>query len=171
MPSYKLVCNKPWSEFLTSEIEYCQSRECLASWLLLECSMRKSSMLFERGPSLLYYSRDGYFQALPFFYHSSAFMYYTERKPKNTNGGGLGTKLLRNWSTGRSSPHLLTHLCGFSFMEVWLAQSLSLHFLEFFLPLSLPHIKLSLIHYCALPCFPCSTACTCIACEDKPLYR
>ena len=70
----------------------------------------------------------------------------------------LGTALLQ-WSTGQSSPHLLTHICGFSFMEVWLlylARSLSLHFLEFFLPLSLPHVKLSLIHYCAFPYFPCS---------------
>ena len=38
---YKFVRNKLQSEFLTGEVEYCQSRECLS----LESSMVKSSML------------------------------------------------------------------------------------------------------------------------------
>ena len=29
----------------------------------------------------------------PFFSRSSTSVYYTERKPKNENGGGLGTRL------------------------------------------------------------------------------
>ena len=49
VPDYKLVCNKPYSEFLTGGVEYCRSHECLGSWLSLERSMMKSSMLFERG--------------------------------------------------------------------------------------------------------------------------
>ena len=42
MPVCKLV-------FLTGEVEYCQSYECLGSWLSLEHSMMKYSMLFECG--------------------------------------------------------------------------------------------------------------------------
>ena len=39
-----------YSEILTSEVEYCQSCEPQESWLSLERSMMKSSMLFEREP-------------------------------------------------------------------------------------------------------------------------
>ena len=39
VPNYKFVCNKPESEFLTGEVEYCRSHECLDSWLLLERSL------------------------------------------------------------------------------------------------------------------------------------
>ena len=35
---------------LTGEVEYCQSRESLGSWLSLERLMMKSSTLFEHGP-------------------------------------------------------------------------------------------------------------------------
>ena len=38
------------SEFLTGEVKYCRSRERLGSGLSLECSMMKSSTLFECGP-------------------------------------------------------------------------------------------------------------------------
>ena len=32
VPNYKLVC-EPYSKFLTSKVDYCQSRERLGSWL------------------------------------------------------------------------------------------------------------------------------------------
>ena len=49
VPNYNL-CNKPQSKTLTGEVEYCRSHEHLGSWLSLECSMMKSSTLFECGP-------------------------------------------------------------------------------------------------------------------------
>ena len=47
--NYKFVCNKPQSEFLNDEVEYCRSRE------LLEHSMMKSSTPYLNvDPSPLY---------------------------------------------------------------------------------------------------------------------
>ena len=38
--------NKPESEFLTGQVEYSRSCECLGSCLVMQLSMIKSSMLF-----------------------------------------------------------------------------------------------------------------------------
>ena len=100
VPIYKLVCNKPSSEFLTGGVEYCRSHERLGSWLLFERSMMKSSTLFERGLLLPYvhlastrrHSCDRCSQAFPVFRRSSASMYYTERKPKNKKRGRPGNE-------------------------------------------------------------------------------
>ena len=48
--TYKCVCNKPESEFLTGQVEYSRSYERLESCLATERSMMKSSTLFECGP-------------------------------------------------------------------------------------------------------------------------
>ena len=91
--------------------------ECLGSWLLLERSMMKSSMLFERSQafpgSILQVIKNWSWgrpgnearslplltstgchswcsQALPIFRRSSAFVYYTEHKPKNKECGRPG---------------------------------------------------------------------------------
>ena len=39
------------------------------------------------------HSRDTCSQVFPVFHHSSASVYYTECKPMNKKGGGLGTRL------------------------------------------------------------------------------
>ena len=50
VPDHKYAHNKPESEFLTSQVEYSRSSECLGSCLATEHSMMKSSTLFECGP-------------------------------------------------------------------------------------------------------------------------
>jgi len=47
VPDYKYRRNKPESEFLTGQAEYSWSCECLGSCLAVECSMMRSSMLFQ----------------------------------------------------------------------------------------------------------------------------
>ena len=75
-----------------------------ASWLLLECLMMKSSMVFEREafPPLrqhhVYHTSFMCSQAFPTFH---SLLYYTEHKPENNNnnkksGEGLGTRLVHN---------------------------------------------------------------------------
>ena len=103
-------CNKRLSEFRTSEVKYCRSCEPQESWLLLERLMMKSSALFERGPlppyvhlaSIRRHSRDRCSQAFPVF--RAASVHYTERKPKNKNGGGLGTRLDYSYSVTWPDP-------------------------------------------------------------------
>ena len=74
------------------------------SGVLPRDSIMKSSLLFECGPLPPYvhfvstwrHSHDKCFQALPVFCHFSAFVYYTEHKPKNKTQGRLGTSKARN---------------------------------------------------------------------------
>ena len=73
----------------------------LVNILSLQCSMMNLSMFFECGPLLPYihltstrhHSHNRCSQAFPVFSHSSASMYYTERKPGNKTWAGLGTRL------------------------------------------------------------------------------
>ena len=88
VPVYKLV-------FLTGEVGYCRSCECLGSWLLLECSMMKYSMLFECGHHPLHVhlvstrhcSCDSCSRPSPFF---AALLLLCKIYWKNTNEEGLG---------------------------------------------------------------------------------
>ena len=50
MPNFKSLRNKPKSKFLTGNVDYSLSRECLGSCLAMERSVMKSSMLFECEP-------------------------------------------------------------------------------------------------------------------------
>ena len=75
VPNYKLVPNKPESEFLTSQVEYYQSCGCLGPSLAVKHPMKMSSMLFECKPlspcvhcsSTWCYSCDKRSQAFPVF--------------------------------------------------------------------------------------------------------
>ena len=106
VPNFKYGRNKPESEFLTGQAEYSRSCECLGSCLAMERSMMKSSTLFHvfdggplpptstsRPPDIIHVI--GVPRPSPgFFLRSSVAVHYTERKPKNENGGGLGTRLV-----------------------------------------------------------------------------
>ena len=94
----------PESNFLTDQAEYLRS--CVNVWgiayIVTEHSMMKSSMLFECRPLPLPPSTTSCppdvihvcSQAFPFFFFcSSAFVYYTECKPKNNNGEGPETRV------------------------------------------------------------------------------
>ena len=48
--NYRFMPNKSESEYLNSQAEHSQSHECLQSYLEIEHSLMKSSMLFEYGP-------------------------------------------------------------------------------------------------------------------------
>ena len=48
--NYRFMRNKSESEYLNSQAEHSQSHECLQSYLEIEHSLMKSSMLFEYGP-------------------------------------------------------------------------------------------------------------------------
>ena len=89
------------SEILTSEVEYCRSCEPQESWVSLECSMMKSSTLFERGPLPPYFhivstrrhSRDRCSQAFPVFRTLPLPCIILNANRRTKNGGGLGTRL------------------------------------------------------------------------------
>ena len=99
LPINQLVCN---SEFLTSEVEYCQSCEPQESWLSLECLTMKSSTLYERGPLPPYvhlastrcHSRDRCSQAFPVFRTLVLPCIILNKNRRTKNRGGLGTRLL-----------------------------------------------------------------------------
>ena len=60
-----------------------------------------SSMCYRtKRVQLVSMSHDKCSQAFPVFRRSSASMYYTEHKPKNKNGGGLGTRLTSTVTRG-----------------------------------------------------------------------
>ena len=88
------------ASFLLVESSTVDLIERLGSWLSLERSMMKSSTLFECGPLPPYvhllstrcHSHDRCSQAFPIFRRSSAFVYYTELKPKNTKRGRPGNE-------------------------------------------------------------------------------
>ena len=48
--NYRFIHNKSESKYLNSQAEHSQSHECLQSYLEIEHSLMKSSMLFEYGP-------------------------------------------------------------------------------------------------------------------------
>ena len=94
MPDYKYMCNKIESEFLTCQAEYSESCERLGSCLVTEYSMMKFSTLFECGPlPPPPMSTSCPPEIIPHFHCSFTFIYYTESKFKNKNGGALQTSL------------------------------------------------------------------------------
>ena len=88
---HKYVCNKPESEFLTSQTEHSQSCEHLGSCLVTECSMMKVWYVWPLPPYIhLAHSRI----SVPVFRRSSASVYCTDHKPKNEKREGLRMRLL-----------------------------------------------------------------------------
>ena len=96
-------------------VKYCQSCECLGSWLTLEDLMMRSSMLIKHEPLPPYiyltltrcHSRVRCSQGFPVF---AALLHHTEHK----NGGGLGTSLpdssIRQHGEARSLKNMLTFI-------------------------------------------------------------
>ena len=83
------------ASFLPVKLSTVDLMNIWGSWLSLERSMMKSSMFFEHRPlppyvhlaSTRHHSRDRCSQAFPVFRHSTASVYYTERKPRNKKQG------------------------------------------------------------------------------------
>ena len=112
LPINQLMCNKRWSEILTSEVEYCQSCEPQESWLSFEHSMMKSSMLFECGPLPPYvhlastrrHSRDRCSQTFSVFRILPLQYIILNENRRTRNGGGLGTRLSEQCMTFLHTP-------------------------------------------------------------------
>ena len=98
LPIYHLMCNgryRPVKSILWTSY--------MGSWLSLECSMMKSSTLFERGPSrtspcppCVHQTSFMWqvFPSLPCFSCAFASVYYTEHKPKSKIRGSPGNEAI-----------------------------------------------------------------------------
>ena len=115
-------------KFLTGQAEYSWSCECLRSCLAVERSMMKSSTLFQHSsadsPPVHLAStrcnlRDRCSQAFPIFHHSSASVYYTERKPKNKKAGEAWEWGYMWWPVDAWVTHLFLSLISQLWKKNW----------------------------------------------------